>query len=639
MAKLYKTTRLFEEAGTPPTTNLDKYIEGDRYINTSNPSDTYEFINGSWVLLAGGVQGTSPVVAGNLPAYDNVSGLLISDSGLSALEVYAAVQDLIPVVDLTTQGGGAPLNQVFNDAVTAHGLNKLIKWITPLGEGVGSTTALGVEIVISTTNPTTGNLDTAVMHLDYDPNNLNADMVTSYQFLSEIGNSTSGLFAFDYKFKNDAGTTPPEKFLQFDNADETLATKIYVNKIDRGGNDMSLFLNVINTGDFFNLYEHDDINNNYSYDVTGTAVLNGNIYEIPVVYYASSPVGTISNGDRVSILWKQPSSSGGGDVYTDRENVFTELQHIDNISKVKLRFKTNSIVDAQIESSVGNIFLTVSDNNVHSSLRYSLGTKTLTGGNDFSLGGDTQWTKWKDLWLSGFANVAGVKSAENDPTKVFATDGSIIDLPSGGASLSIPFASPEIFKENGNTAPYPTIELGDYVKKRIGSSYIEGIYTGGDITSKFSYEIWVENDFGTAPVSLPIVNGSFSSANINGWTEQAATISFEIFDGLNAVKIESGGGHTMLKQEITCVIGVKYEVKALLHDDQHSNDVGLVVYDGALQNTTIGAAQDSSILNAHTITSSSNWDNAGVIFTAISTSVTIAIREFGNNIARVNKVE
>ena len=43
------------------------------------------------------------------------------------------------------------------------------------------------------------------------------------------------------------------------------------------------------------------------------------------------------------------------------------------------------------------------------------------------LGFDFPNSKWKDLFLSGYANVLGVKSATNDASKVFATDGSEVD--------------------------------------------------------------------------------------------------------------------------------------------------------------------------------------------------------------------
>lgn len=40
----------------------------------------------------------------------------------------------------------------------------------------------------------------------------------------------------------------------------------------------------------------------------------------------------------------------------------------------------------------------------------------------------TTGLKWKELFLSSFANVLGVKSVENSATKVFASDGSVVDV-------------------------------------------------------------------------------------------------------------------------------------------------------------------------------------------------------------------
>ena len=77
-------------------------------------------------------------------------------------------------------------------------------------------------------------------------------------------------------------------------------------------------------------------------------------------------------------------------------------------------------------------------------------------------------------------------------------DGAVTINAAGGAgdeSNAIQFNDYEIFKADGNTSQ--TIEVGDFVKIRIGTKYIEGIYNGGTITSEASYTIWREISFDT----------------------------------------------------------------------------------------------------------------------------------------------
>ena len=139
-------------------------------------------------------------------------------------------------------------------------------------------------------------------------------------------------------------------------------------------------------------------------------------------------------------------------------------------------------------------------------------------------------------------------------------------------------------------------------------------------------------------LSLPIVNGDFNGANIDFWDTQNLSVAFEIYDGENAVKLESTGAYSLLKQSVATTIGGKYKVTALMNDVNIGGEVGLVVYDTDLQTTTVGSAQDPLILNAHTLNASPDWQVAEVIFTATSNMCTVCCRELSNNFFYLNEV-
>ena len=112
-------------------------------------------------------------------------------------------------------------------------------------------------------------------------------------------------FQFDYRWTAGANITPASKHLSVNNADVTLATRLYIHKIDRAGRDMSLLLGTIGAGDWVNIHEHSNIANAYSFDVVGTGVFVGDVFEVDVTFYVPpSPAGAIIDNDRVDVFWK-----------------------------------------------------------------------------------------------------------------------------------------------------------------------------------------------------------------------------------------------------------------------------------------------------------------------------------------------
>ena len=138
--------------------------------------------------------------------------------------------------------------------------------------------------------------------------------IASKEYVDSVANTTGGLFQFSYKVKIlSPNTTPPEKFLGFDDIDMAAATnKLYINKIDSSGNDMSLFLAGLKAGDYFNIHDDQDIAISASFDIVAGAVLNGDIFMLDVVPY--SHTGTLTNNRKALIYWR---SDGPNAVLTD----------------------------------------------------------------------------------------------------------------------------------------------------------------------------------------------------------------------------------------------------------------------------------------------------------------------------------
>lgn len=139
------------------------------------------------------------------------------------------------------------------------------------------------------------------MDIGYSPSDVK-DIVTK-EYVDNLASPTP--FQFDYKWKTGSNTTVDEKQVGTDNADVTLTTKLLVHKSDRLGRDMSLVLGVIGSGDWFNIHEHDNSGDSYSFDILSSGTLNGDVFEFDASYYASSAGGTIANRDRVDIFWQR----------------------------------------------------------------------------------------------------------------------------------------------------------------------------------------------------------------------------------------------------------------------------------------------------------------------------------------------
>ena len=123
---------------------------------------------------------------------------------------------------------------------------------------------------------------------------------------AEYSTTALGITQFSYKMQLPSTTIPDPKFLSKDVEDPSLVTMLYINKNDDAGQtDLTLFLENIRAGDWLNIFDKQDSSNFESYDVIGDVVLNGDIFEVPVVVYEST--STISANTKIRLFWRRYS--------------------------------------------------------------------------------------------------------------------------------------------------------------------------------------------------------------------------------------------------------------------------------------------------------------------------------------------
>ncbi|MBV1952570.1 MAG: hypothetical protein KUG64_10315 [Cycloclasticus sp.] len=114
---------------------------------------------------------------------------------------------------------------------------------------------------------------------------------------------------------------------------------------------------------------------------------------------------------------------------TNVSNVFTEAQVIKYLKALQLGEYFNGNMVTKISTNAIGYGVRVDDQNGNQlgglSINVINGRVTPLASTDIGVGSGVTW---KELFLSSYANVLGVKSSENDPTKVFATDGSVINV-------------------------------------------------------------------------------------------------------------------------------------------------------------------------------------------------------------------
>jgi len=160
----------------------------------------------------------------------------------------------------------------------------------------------------------------------------------------------------------------------------------------------------------------------------GTATQNaiqvgGNAFVVDTDMY----LVVMFNGERVEFKFVDFSQNSGADLtnvaFKNQENKFTEDQEIQDGNNFRLSGENSYAI---LRQSGDEMVLEIRRN----LLNELKATYIFTGGSFITdnkdLGDVSQ--KWKELFLSSYANVLGIKSVENSANKVFASDGSVVDL-------------------------------------------------------------------------------------------------------------------------------------------------------------------------------------------------------------------
>lgn len=120
--------------------------------------------------------------------------------------------------------------------------------------------------------------------------------------------------------------------------------------------------------------------------------------------------------------------------YTDVDNDFTETQTLKSATTTSKSWATKWIYNGDdyigtINGKGGRFLFVLRNDTQASEVEFIVDESGAIISNNADLG--TVASKFKELFLSSYANVLGVKSVENDAAKVFATDGSVQSLSSG----------------------------------------------------------------------------------------------------------------------------------------------------------------------------------------------------------------
>lgn len=144
------------------------------------------------------------------------------------------------------------------------------------------------------------------------------------------GNTGLSIVRFNYNMFLPPTSTPASGDVSRNNADPLLATTLYIHATDADGVNENNFWNEIKAGDWFNIYDQADSANHEAYDVTGPAVLNTDIWSIPVVSFQAEGSGLLDNM-AVTVLWRikavadHSELTGTGDADSHPQSAITGL--------------------------------------------------------------------------------------------------------------------------------------------------------------------------------------------------------------------------------------------------------------------------------------------------------------------------
>lgn len=116
-----------------------------------------------------------------------------------------------------------------------------------------------------------------------------------------------GIASFPYRFDTDTDNQPNRGRVQLNHADPAQATELYIHTDPDGGdggNDISTFLDFLTPLSWFNLFDRDDDQNAYRFDVLAEPTqLFEEVYSVPITLEAQLGAG-LSDGLRIIVLMR-----------------------------------------------------------------------------------------------------------------------------------------------------------------------------------------------------------------------------------------------------------------------------------------------------------------------------------------------
>lgn len=120
----------------------------------------------------------------------------------------------------------------------------------------------------------------------------NTELITQ-QFVADIPapkpaslQSPGTVVSMEYTFDLKVVEPPQASNAQVNNADQTLATKLWIGNTTSTGIDVTNVLKVIGANHEVYLQDKDDSTKSQHYDVTGPSIDKGNYFELPIVFMA-----------------------------------------------------------------------------------------------------------------------------------------------------------------------------------------------------------------------------------------------------------------------------------------------------------------------------------------------------------------
>ena len=340
--------------------------------------------------------------------------------------------------------------------------------------------------------------------------------------------SSTGLYQFDYTFKSNITSTPLAGEITLDDADLSKTTKVYINKIDKGGHDMSMFIEDIAKDDYFNIYDSADAGNFVSFDVTGVPVLNGDVYEIPVTQYEYK--GTIATNTHIYVHWKKVS---------ELQNIMAYQGTIQAISEIKSTgiYDGKDIVGSPTQ---GNVIITVKmDASGNMDLSLKDGTSRIYEGGK-PAGGVVVWKSVSPEHLVGLGVPSN--SVGHDGDFHFRMGSDKIYVKAGGVWSDITSPTPDNMEYDGVIAT-DTDKTRYLVNKLAVDTHKAPTHSGSIVTLSGDGKVEVPINFDGTNVhgAVTFFNGNtkeFEQVGVDGVGSKELLINSDFSDGFNGWELD-----------------------------------------------------------------------------------------------------